>query len=115
MKLRPLFLWFTGLLTAVVLLVGALLLTFWVWTDSDTSLATALQQASRYLPAGQVLVAEDVRGTLRKGGHIGLRWPCWTAACNWTRCTWPNSALMTKAPPARPRRWTTCCCRFRWT
>jgi translocation and assembly module TamB len=75
MKLRPIFIWFTGLLTAVVLLVGALLLTFWVWTDSDTSLATALQQASRYLPAGQVLVAEDVRGTLRKGGHIGLlRW-----------------------------------------
>ncbi|NMM20559.1 MAG: hypothetical protein HHJ15_11500 [Rhodoferax sp.] len=75
MKLRPLFLWLTGLLTAAVLLVGALLLTLWVWTDSDTSLATALQQASRYLPAGQVLVAEDVLGTLRKGGHIGLlRW-----------------------------------------
>ncbi|MEO8119128.1 MAG: hypothetical protein ABI606_07375, partial [Rhodoferax sp.] len=64
-----------GLLAMAVLLVGALLLAFWVWTDSDTSLATALKQASRYLSAGQVLVAEDVRGSLRKGGHIGLlRW-----------------------------------------
>jgi len=75
MKLRPLFIWLSGLLATAVLLVGALLLAFWVWTDSDTSLATALKQASRYLPAGQLLVAEDVRGTLRKGGHIGLlRW-----------------------------------------
>ena len=75
MKLRRLFIWLIGLLTMAVLLVGALLLALWVWTDSDTSLATALQQSSRYLPAGQVLVAEDVRGTLRKGGHIGLlRW-----------------------------------------
>ncbi|WP_114970018.1 translocation/assembly module TamB domain-containing protein [Rhodoferax ferrireducens] len=75
MKLRRVFRWLTGLLTTAVLLVGALLLAFWIWTDSDTSLATALRQASRYLSAGQVLVAEDVRGSLRKGGHIGLlRW-----------------------------------------
>ncbi|MDO8248109.1 MAG: translocation/assembly module TamB domain-containing protein, partial [Rhodoferax sp.] len=75
MKLRRLWNWLMGLLAAAVLLVGALLLAFWVWTDSDTSLATALRQASRYLSAGQVLVAENVRGTLRKGGHIGLlRW-----------------------------------------
>lgn len=75
MKLRRLFIWLIGLLATAVLLVGSLLLAFWVWTDTDTSLATALQQAARYLPAGQVLVAEDVRGSLRKGGHIGLlRW-----------------------------------------
>jgi translocation and assembly module TamB len=75
MKLRRVFKWLMGVLAIVVLLVGALLLTFWIWTANDTSLASALKQASRYLSAGQVLVAEDVRGSLRKGGHIGLlRW-----------------------------------------
>lgn len=75
MKLRRLWNWLLGSLAALVLLVGAVLVAFWVWTDSDTSLATALRQASRYMSAGQVLVAEDVRGSLRKGGHIGLlRW-----------------------------------------
>ena len=75
MKPRKIFFWLLGLLATPVLLVGLLLLAFWLWTDADTSLATALKQASRYLPVGQVLVAEDVRGTLRQGGHIGLlRW-----------------------------------------
>ena len=75
MKPRALLIWMFGVLATLVLLLGAVLVALWVWTDSDTSLATALRQASRYLPAGQVLVAEDVRGTLRHGGHIGLlRW-----------------------------------------
>ena len=75
MKPRKFFFWLLGLLATPVLLVGLLLLAFWLWTDADTSLAIALKQASRYLPVGQLLVAEDVRGTLRQGGHIGLlRW-----------------------------------------
>ncbi|MES2911382.1 MAG: translocation/assembly module TamB domain-containing protein [Pseudomonadota bacterium] len=75
MKLRSIFLWLGGLLATAVLLIGVLLLALWLWTANDSSLATALRQASRYLPAGQVLVAEGVRGTLRQGGHIDLlRW-----------------------------------------
>ncbi len=73
--MRRLFLllfWFVELPVAVV---GALLLLFWFWSGSDQSLASALKQAGRYLPPGHTLVAEDVRGTLRQGGHIGLlRW-----------------------------------------
>lgn len=47
----------------------------WLWAGSDTSLATSLAQASRFLPPGHRLHAEDVKGTLRNGGHIGLlRW-----------------------------------------
>ena len=58
-----------------LIVVGALLVLAWFWSGSDESLATALAQASRYLPSGQTLVAEDVRGSLRHGGHIGsLRW-----------------------------------------
>ena len=58
-----------------LIVLGALLALAWFWSGSDESLASALSQASRYLPAGQTLVAEDVRGSLRHGGHIGsLRW-----------------------------------------
>ena len=74
-KPRKVFFWLLGLLLGPVLIACVLLLAFWFWTGTDTSLATALSQASRYLPAGQVLVAQDIRGTLRQGGHIGLlRW-----------------------------------------
>ena len=55
--------------------LAAVLLLVWLWSGTDESLASALRQASRYLPAGHTLVAQDVRGTLRQGGHIGsLRW-----------------------------------------
>jgi len=75
MSRRRLLIWLTSLLVIPVLLAGALLAALWWWTATDTSLSTALQQASRYLPAGQSLMTEDVRGTLRQGGHIGLlRW-----------------------------------------
>ena len=58
-----------------LIVLGALLTLAWFWSGSDESLASVLSQASRYLPAGQTLVAEDVRGSLRHGGHIGsLRW-----------------------------------------
>jgi translocation and assembly module TamB len=56
-------------------LTCTLLVALWFWIESDTSLATAIQQSSRFLPAGQSLVAKDVRGSVRNGGHIGvLRW-----------------------------------------
>jgi len=75
MKLPRLLRWIGALLASSLLLASVLLLALWLWSGSDTSLASALRQASRYLPAGQVLVFEDVRGTLRQGGHIGsLRW-----------------------------------------
>ena len=71
-RLLLLLFWFIEL---PLLVVGAVLLLVWLWSGSDESLATALSQTSRYLPSGQTLVAEDVRGSLRRGGHIGLlRW-----------------------------------------
>ncbi len=74
-KPRKVFFWLLGSLLSPLLIVCVLLAALWFWTGTDTSLATALRQASRFLPAGQVLVAEDVRGSLRQGGHIGLlRW-----------------------------------------
>ncbi len=74
-KPRKVLFWLSGLLLGPVLILCVLLAAFWFWTGTDTSLATALRQASLYLPAGQVLVAQDVRGTLRQGGYIGLlRW-----------------------------------------
>ena len=75
MTTRKVFFLLLGVLLGPVLIACVLLLALWFWTGTDTSLATAFSQASRYLPAGQVLVAQDVRGTLRQGGHIGLlRW-----------------------------------------
>lgn len=47
----------------------------WFWSDASTSLATALNQVARLLPAGQTLETQAVEGTLRSGGRIGwLRW-----------------------------------------
>ncbi|MEO8856669.1 MAG: translocation/assembly module TamB domain-containing protein, partial [Burkholderiaceae bacterium] len=58
-----------------LLVVGALLVLFWIWSGTDQSLGSALTQAARYLPAGQTLQSENVSGSLRHGGHIGrLRW-----------------------------------------
>ncbi|MDR3454911.1 MAG: translocation/assembly module TamB domain-containing protein [Rhodoferax sp.] len=72
MKPRRVILW---LVLAPLVVVAGLLSALWVWTNTDTSLASALQQASRYLPAGQTLIAEEVQGSLRRGGRIGrLRW-----------------------------------------
>ncbi|MDO8449305.1 MAG: translocation/assembly module TamB domain-containing protein [Rhodoferax sp.] len=97
MRPRTIFNWLIGVLAALALAVAALLIALWVWTGNDTSLATALQQASRYLPAGQVLVAEDVRGTLRKGGHIGmLRWEKdgWVVEAHQIELDWQPRALL---------------------
>ena len=69
--LRRFLLTVTGLLLVLLLGVAAL----WSWSGSDSSIATALQQLTRLLPAGQTLETKDVTGSLRSGGHIGwLRW-----------------------------------------
>ena len=61
----------TAVLLTLLLAAGAL----WAWAGSETSLATALQQLTRFLPAGQTLEVRDVSGALRSGGRIGaLRW-----------------------------------------
>ena len=64
-----------GLLLALLLALLMGLAGLWVWTGSDTSLAVALRQVQKVLPAGQTLEAREVTGSLRHGGHIGwLRW-----------------------------------------
>ena len=62
-------------LVALLLVTLALLGALWVWSGSDSSLATALSQATRFLPAGQTLEVKAVQGSLQTGGRIGwLRW-----------------------------------------
>ena len=64
-----------GVLGATLLTGLALVGALWNWSSHDSSLDTALQQAARFLPAGQSLQVKDVQGALRSGGHIGwLRW-----------------------------------------
>ena len=63
------------LLTATLITLLALTAALWLWSGSDSSLATLLTRLQRFLPAGQTLEAKDVQGSLRAGGHIGwLRW-----------------------------------------
>ncbi|MDI1245198.1 MAG: hypothetical protein PSV24_07340, partial [Rhodoferax sp.] len=63
------------LLAAALLTALALTAALWLWSGSDSSLATLLTRLQRFLPAGQTLEAKDVRGSLRAGGHVGwLRW-----------------------------------------
>ncbi|MBS0342490.1 MAG: translocation/assembly module TamB domain-containing protein, partial [Proteobacteria bacterium] len=70
--------WSAGGLLA---LVAVLLALAWWWIGSNQSLAFALTQAARYMPAGQQLTHEDVEGSLLAGGHIGrLRWQSPTLA-----------------------------------
>jgi translocation and assembly module TamB len=62
-------------LVGLVLAGLGLLAGLWAWTGTDASLAVALQQVQRVLPAGQTLETREVSGSLRHGGHIGwLRW-----------------------------------------
>lgn len=62
-------------LAALLLVTLALLVALWVWSGNDSSLATALSQAPRFLPAGQTLEVKAVQGSLQTGGRIGwLRW-----------------------------------------
>jgi translocation and assembly module TamB len=62
---------FAATAVAALALAGAL----WLWSGSESSLATLLTRLQRFLPADQTLEAKDVQGSLRVGGHIGwLRW-----------------------------------------
>ncbi len=63
------------LLVASLVMVLTLTAALWLWSGSDSSLATLLARVPRFLPAGQTLEAREVQGALRTGGHIGwLRW-----------------------------------------
>ena len=63
------------LLAATALMVLALAGALWLWSGTDSSLATLLTRLQRFLPADQTLEAKDVKGSLQGGGHIGwLRW-----------------------------------------
>ena len=72
MKALRIALWsLAALLGAGLTLVAGL----WGWSGHDSSLATALNQATRWLPAGQTLELKEVQGSLQNGGHIGwIRW-----------------------------------------
>jgi translocation and assembly module TamB len=66
---------FLYLMAAALVLALALTGAVWMWTGTGTSLATALGQLQRWLPAGQTLEAKEVTGSVRGGGSIGwLRW-----------------------------------------
>lgn len=63
------------LMASTLVLAAALAAALWSWTGTGTSLATALGQLQRWLPAGQTLEAKEVTGSVRSGGSIGwLRW-----------------------------------------
>lgn len=63
------------LLAATALTLLALVGALWLWSGTESSLATLLTRLQRFLPADQALEAKDVRGSLQAGGHIGwLRW-----------------------------------------
>lgn len=71
-SLRLLFplVWLLELLLVVAL---ALLLAAWIWSGTAGSRVNlAGGEAPAYLPAGQTLDAQDVKGSIRKGGQIGL-------------------------------------------
>lgn len=71
-RTRQVLSWAMGSVTALVLLLAV---GVWWALGSDRSLAFALAQTARFLPAGQSLESRDVTGSLRAGGRIGwLRW-----------------------------------------
>ncbi len=74
-KLSALLFQLVWLLELVLVLVAASLLALWLWSGTQGSLATVIKEASAYLPAGQTLEVQDVKGSVRGGGQIGqLRW-----------------------------------------
>lgn len=69
--LRALGWFFTAIFLAVALALGTLL---W-WIGHDDSLNQTLQRVAGWMPANQTLVAKDVTGSVKNGGHIGwLQW-----------------------------------------
>ena len=84
-------------LAALLALVIAVLAAAWWWSGTGNSLATALTQAARYLPAGQSLETRDVSGSVRAGGQIGwLRWssPTLTVEVQDARIGWSLPPLL---------------------
>ncbi|KQP20550.1 translocation/assembly module TamB domain-containing protein [Pseudorhodoferax sp. Leaf267] len=82
-----------GLATAMLALGG----TAWWWSGTPQSLATTLDFASRYLPAGQRLQTREVTGSLRQGGQLGwLRWqsPDLTVEVNAATLRWQLRPLL---------------------
>jgi len=71
MKARPVLIG----IAVLPLLLAAALAGLWIWSGTDQSLQRTLGWASRWLPEGQSLQAQEVSGSLRQGGRIGmLRW-----------------------------------------
>ena len=67
--------WLLWFLISLIILIAALLGGAWWWSGQDDSLARVIAIVQRYLPAGQKLQADEVRGSLRQGGSIGrLQW-----------------------------------------
>lgn len=71
--------WLRWLWRALIVLLLLLLTAFialWVWSGREGSLAQTIGLVQRFVPVvAQSLEVDDVRGTLRDGGHIGrLRW-----------------------------------------
>lgn len=62
-------------LAMVLLALMGLGAALWAWSAGPTSLATALVQLNRLLPAGLGVETRDVSGSVREGGHIG--WLLW--------------------------------------
>ena len=64
--------WTLGTLVLVLVMAVAGLL--W-WIGRDDSLNHTLQRVAGWMPADQTLVAKDVTGSVKNGGHIGwLQW-----------------------------------------
>ena len=81
-------------LCALVLLLAAL---GWWWAGQNTSLASALAQVARWLPADQQLQSSGVSGTLRSGGQLGwLRWssPSLSVEVRDAQIRWSLAALL---------------------
>lgn len=77
--------------------VGAAMLALWIWSGTEGSLASTLEQAKPYLPAEHSLQWQGVTGSLRAGGQIGtLRWARdgLTVQARQINFTWQPSALL---------------------
>jgi translocation and assembly module TamB len=88
-----------GMVGLLATLLGLLALTvgLWAWSGSSSSLATALAQTARLLPAGQTLTTRDVSGDLHRGGRIGwLRWQSGglSVEAHDVQMTWDAAAML---------------------
>lgn len=63
--------WFLRTIFALLILLLILIGGVWIWSGSNGSLKQGLSFAQQFLKPGQVLVANNVEGSLRHGGSIG--------------------------------------------